>query len=60
MRAELELASQQRHDRNKRAPMISGCMIDGFGWFREDDYQRSWLFFDDVSYVLPPSCCPNS
>jgi|HubBroStandDraft_1064217.scaffolds.fasta_scaffold394385_2 hypothetical protein len=27
-------------------------MIDGFGWFEPSDYLRSWLFFDDVEYVL--------
>jgi hypothetical protein len=33
--------------------MIGACMLDGFGWFHEADYRRSWLFFDEVSYVLP-------
>ncbi len=33
--------------------MIEAVMIDGFGWFDEADYRRSWLFFDDVYYVLP-------
>jgi hypothetical protein len=28
-------------------------MIDGFGWFGEADYRRSWLFFDDVDYLFP-------
>jgi len=30
-------------------------MIDGFGWFKEPDYRRSWLFFDQVEYILPES-----
>jgi hypothetical protein len=30
-------------------------MIDGFGWFKEADYRRSWLFFDEVEYILPES-----
>ena len=33
--------------------MLTACMIDGFGWFREADYRRSWLFFDEVEYILP-------
>lgn len=33
--------------------MISGCMIDGFGWFHEADYRRSWLLLKEVDYVLP-------
>jgi hypothetical protein len=33
--------------------MLQACMIDGFGWFEEADYRRSWLFFDQVDYVLP-------
>ena len=24
--------------------MLNACMIDGFGWFNEADYRRSWLF----------------
>jgi hypothetical protein len=28
-------------------------MVDGFGWFENVDYRRSWLFFDDVLYILP-------
>jgi len=28
-------------------------MIDGFGWFEAADYRRSWLFFDEVHYILP-------
>jgi hypothetical protein len=32
---------------------LRGCMIDGFGPFEEADYRRSWLFFDQVEYVLP-------
>jgi hypothetical protein len=27
-------------------------MIDGFGWFAEANYRRSWLFFDDVDYIF--------
>jgi hypothetical protein len=27
-------------------------MIDGFGWFGEASYRRSWLFFDDVDYIF--------
>lgn len=27
-------------------------MIDGFGWFAEASYRRSWLFFDEVDYVF--------
>jgi hypothetical protein len=34
--------------------MISGCMIDGFGWFHEADYRRSWLLLDQVEYIMPP------
>lgn len=33
--------------------MISGCMIDGFGWFHKADYRRSWLLLDEVEYILP-------
>jgi hypothetical protein len=33
--------------------MISGCMIDGLGWFHKADYRRSWLLLDQVEYVLP-------
>jgi len=33
--------------------VLTACMIDGFGWFKESDYRRSWLFFDEVRYVLP-------
>ena len=33
--------------------MISGCMIDGFGWFHKADYRRSWLLLDQVEYILP-------
>src|SRR5689334_5033188 len=33
--------------------MLSGAMIDGFGWFEESDYRRSWLSFDDVDYIFP-------
>jgi len=32
---------------------LRACMIDGFGYFDEADYRRSWLFFDEVDYVLP-------
>jgi hypothetical protein len=32
---------------------LRACMIDGFGAFEEADYRRSWLFFDDVDYILP-------
>lgn len=32
---------------------LRGCMIDGFGPFEEADYRRSWLFFEEVDYVLP-------
>lgn len=28
--------------------MLHACMIEGFGWFRDSDYRRSWLFFDEV------------
>lgn len=38
--------------------MLSACMVDGFGWFEPPDYRRSWLFFDDVVYVLPRSTSP--
>jgi hypothetical protein len=38
--------------------MLSACMVDGFGWFEPADYRRSWLFFDDVVYVLPKSTSP--
>jgi hypothetical protein len=31
---------------------LSACMVDGFGRFREADYRRCWLMFDDVTYVL--------
>jgi hypothetical protein len=34
--------------------MLRAAMIDGFGWFEEADFRRSWLFFDDVRYILPP------
>ncbi len=33
--------------------MISGCMIDGFGWFHKADYRRSWLLLDQVEYIMP-------
>jgi hypothetical protein len=33
-------------------------MIDGFGWFTKADYLRTWLFFDEVEYVLPRICRP--
>lgn len=33
-------------------------MVDGFGWFQPADYRRSWLFFDDVVYVIPRSVAP--
>jgi hypothetical protein len=33
--------------------MINACMIDGFGWFGEDDYRRAWLLFDEVDYLFP-------
>lgn len=33
-------------------------MVDGFGWFEEADYRRSWLFFDDVVYVIPEDTKP--
>lgn len=33
--------------------LLRACMIDGFGAFESADYRRSWLFFDDVDYVLP-------
>jgi hypothetical protein len=42
----------------KRRP-LSASMIDGFGWFHAADYRRSWLFFDDVEYVLPPTPGPH-
>lgn len=32
---------------------LRACMIDGFGPFEEADYRRSWLFFDEVEYVVP-------
>lgn len=32
---------------------MSGCMIDGFGWFHEADYRRSWLLLDQVEYIMP-------
>ena len=44
---------------------LAACMIDGFGWFHASDYRRTWLFFDDVQYVLPagdgphPGAVPN-
>jgi hypothetical protein len=28
-------------------------MIDGFGWFAEGDYRRSFLLFDRVDYLFP-------
>jgi hypothetical protein len=28
-------------------------MIDGFGWFHAADYQRAYLLFEEVDYVLP-------
>ena len=33
--------------------MLGACMIDGFGWFHDADYRRTWLFFDDIRYILP-------
>ena len=39
--------------------MLSACMVDGFGWFEPADYRRSWLFFDDVAYVLPKTTSPQ-
>lgn len=36
-----------------RNTLLRACMIDGFGAFEAADYRRSWLFFDDVDYVLP-------
>ena len=33
--------------------MLRACMIDGFGWFTEASYRRSWLFFDEVDYLFP-------
>ena len=33
--------------------MLKACMIDGFGWFPEARYRRSWLLFDDVDYIFP-------
>lgn len=33
--------------------VLRACMIDGFGPFEEADYRRSWLFFDDVDYIVP-------
>lgn len=32
---------------------VNACMVDGFGVFEEADYRRSWLFFQDVDYILP-------
>jgi hypothetical protein len=37
----------------ERTTLLRACMIDGFGSFKQADYRRSWLFFDDVDYVLP-------
>src|SRR5579872_5958582 len=33
--------------------VLRACMIDGFGPFEEADYRRSWLFFEDVDYIVP-------
>ena len=33
--------------------MFQACMIDGFGWFHAADYQRAYLLFEKVDYVLP-------
>ena len=33
--------------------VLRACMIDGFGWFAEASYRRSWLFFDEVDYIFP-------
>jgi hypothetical protein len=35
--------------------MLKGCMINGFGWFPEARYRRSWLLFDDIDYIFPRS-----
>ena len=35
--------------------MLRGCMINGFGWFSEARYRRSWLLFDEVDYIFPRS-----
>jgi hypothetical protein len=43
-------------DRGRHA-LLRACMIDGFGSFDGADYRRSWLFFDDVDYVLPHELC---
>jgi hypothetical protein len=32
--------------------MLAACMVDGFGWFEQTDYRRSWLFFHDVVSVI--------
>ena len=42
--------------------MCNACMVDGFGWFHEVDYRRTWLLFRDVDYVFPtlvPGVYPN-
>ena len=33
--------------------VLRACMIDGFGWFENGDYRKSWLMFEDVDYVFP-------
>jgi hypothetical protein len=35
--------------------MLRGCMINGFGWFSEERYRRSWLLFDEIDYIFPRS-----
>lgn len=37
----------------ERTTLLRACMIDGFGSFEKADYLRSWLFFDDVDYLIP-------
>jgi len=32
---------------------LNACMLDGFGWFHESDYRRTWLSFNKVDYVFP-------
>jgi hypothetical protein len=39
----------------RRDTMLKACMINGFGWFEEERYRRSWLLFDEVEYLFPLS-----
>ena len=33
--------------------MLSACMIEGFGWFPESVYRRTFLLFDQIEYIYP-------